>query len=612
MTGPYRVLLALVSAAILAAMWPAGASALAPGDLDPSFGTGGVSVPRLGAGSAPGAQIKAVALQPDGKIVLAGSGSDGSGHDAFLVARLDPNGQLDPTFGNGGELLVQLDSGPSPSSEATAVALQPDGKILVGGQSQTTAFVLARLTPNGSFDPSFAQDGKLFDPQPSEGFYTPLPATTAVAVQPDGQILIGGTLLDYHATDMLVARINGGNGTFDASFGDHGVVLKQLENSGARFLTQANALALEPDGKIVTTGYVGNDSLSSLLVTRLGAGGGVDGSFGNQGAVQHNVFDPNCGGSTDTGNALAIQPDGKLVIAGHAGGTTNCASPQSNPVLVARLNGDDGSFDQSFGNGGIVAPDLGSGASPFASLNAVALQPDGGIVVAGSATGNDGRDELLVARLGSDGSFDPTFANAGTYRHQFDGTGMSDATALALQPDGDVIVAGLTSSSTPGSTRALVVRLIGLPDISVSPLAPGSPSRASAGARARVSALRLSPVSFAAANAGASIASDTGTSVSYRDNQPASTRFTVLKPRRGVRHAGRCLKPGRGRSGRACTRYVAVGSFRHHDTRGNNSFHFTGRVARHKLAAGLYRLRALPSFGGRKGHAAHRRFRIVP
>ncbi len=158
-------------------------------------------------------------------------------------------------------------------------------------------------------------------------------------------------------------------------------------------------------------------------------------------------------------------------------------------------------------------------------------------------------------------------------------------------------------------------------DSSVAPISltvAGAP----APAVAAVSSLKVKPHTFPAAGRGAQSitrtrtrtrtrARRTGTTISYRDTQAATTTFTVLRPRRGIKRARKCVKPRRGQHGRRCTRYVAVGKFTHRDRAGANSFHFTGRVRGHKLSPGSYRLRAVPRFARRNGRTITASFRIV-
>ncbi len=160
---------------------------------------------------------------------------------------------------------------------------------------------------------------------------------------------------------------------------------------------------------------------------------------------------------------------------------------------------------------------------------------------------------------------------------------------------------GFTASEGPLGSGVATVALT---------VAPAPPP-----AIAAVSRLRISPFRFPAATKGASITRTrkrkTGTNVSYRDTQAATTTFTVLQPRRGIRRGRSCVKPKRGQRGRRCTRYVAVGKFTHRDRAGANSFHFSGRVRGRKLAPGTYRLQAVPRFAGRNGRAIFNSFRIV-
>jgi len=281
-------------------------------------------------------------------------------------------------------------------------------------------------------------------------------------------------------------------------------------------------------------------------------------------------------------------------------------------ALVARFHSD-GRLDDAFADHGWLATQLGAGGdSALTQVNALALQPDGKIVLAGPATDSRLNNQFLVARLsGSDGGFDPAFGSDGKVLRQF-GTGdsgVSEVHALALQPEGRIIAAG----SADG--EALIVGLLGQPP-APPPTPPVTPPNVVPGpapiSLAAVSKLRLSPVVFAAANRGGSVSRRTGTTVSYVDSVAAVTTFTVLRPARGVRSGGRCLMPRHGRRGRACTRWVAIGGFRHQDQAGTNRFHFTGRIRHRKLAPGRYRLQAIPRFRGRTGGRTTTHFRITP
>jgi hypothetical protein len=278
-----------------------------------------------------------------------------------------------------------------------------------------------------------------------------------------------------------------------------------------------------------------------------------------------------------------------------------------------RLTGAGGGFDPSFGSDGKLLEPFGSGGPRFSTARALLIQPDGKLVLGGTASDVRGSNELLVARLfGGDGSLDPSFGNGGTVLTQLGGgpSGSSEVAALALQPDGKIVAAGFAGSS------AMVTRLLGE---APPPSAGGGTGGGGGGGNnvtpsttiATLSKLGIVPSVFVAADSGPTISRTVGAQVSYEDTQAVTTLFTVFKRSRGVLHKHRCMKPSRRRSGKRCTRWPVVGRFTHADRVGLNSFHFSGRLHGRKLKPGRYRLRARPRFAGPTGQAIEVRFRIV-
>jgi uncharacterized delta-60 repeat protein len=340
----------------------------ADGSPDASFGSQGAVLTTI-----PDAFVygDAAVLQPDGKIVVAGFDDSTAGPNEFLLARYDPDGTLDPTFGAGGIVTTLVGDG---NSEALGVALQPDGKIVAGGDaidSNVNRSALVRYLPDGSLDTSFGTDGIVLDTQAGENGFA------GIALQPDGKILGVGQLSGMVPYNDLAAtpltRFDS-DGTLDPSFGSGGM-------SDAP-TGQAAALALQPDGKIVVVGERAN----AFAVTRVDPDGTADPSFGSDGTVTT----PMGPGSNDP-SAVVIQPDAKIVVVGGSqGGFT-----------VARYN-PDGSLDANFGSGGIVTTLSSDSQGPDwvdAAASSVALQPDGKIDVAGrSDWGGQTGDELSLAR----------------------------------------------------------------------------------------------------------------------------------------------------------------------------------------------------------------------
>jgi uncharacterized delta-60 repeat protein len=382
----------------------------ANGSLDPSFGNDGVVETSIPDGYA---EANAAVLQPDGKIVVAGDYQSAENGAEFALARYDSNGSLDTSFGSGGIVLTQVQD---VSSKAFGVVLQPDGKIVAGGEATSSTgsgSALVRYLSNGWLDTSFGTGGVVFSTQPGENGFA------ALALQPDGKILGVGqtTPLTRYDTD----------GSLDTTFGSGGI-------SGAS-TPQAAALALQADGKIVVAGGTSN----SFVLVRVDPGGAVDPSFGANGVVTT----PMGSGSAEA-SGVAIQPDGKIVAAG----TTR---PQSNALITVARYDEDGSLDSTFGSGGVAATQP-SGTSGGGGA-AVGLQPDGRVDVAGWAEPNGWvqtefalaryivTSTLTVSKNGS-GSGSVTSSPAGI------GCGATCSTSFAPSP------VTLTASAAVGSTFA--------------------------------------------------------------------------------------------------------------------------------------------------------------
>ncbi|MFO0841515.1 MAG: hypothetical protein U0797_03810 [Gemmataceae bacterium] len=326
------------------------------GSLDATFGSGGKAFADF-----PGSYIKdwryaqsyASALYPpagtvnDGKIVLAGDHLTSNNGDLFALARFNPNGTLDPTFGTAGEVTTILPVSIPLRNGAHGVVIQPDGKIVAGGGS-ANGFVLARYNTNGTLDTTFGSGGKVV---------TSLGAHSDVAtllLQPNGKLIVAGDTWASGGDLWEVARYNP-NGSLDTSFGNGGIV-------GGTFGAGADVTgaALYPSGtanasKVVVVGSISGGG----GMARYNPDGSLDSTFGTGGKVNTATTSP---------RAVAIEADGKLVIPG----------PYNGGPALSRFN-PDGSADGTFGTGGISA-----GPAPFGPANAVALQPNGDIVVAGS------------------------------------------------------------------------------------------------------------------------------------------------------------------------------------------------------------------------------------
>jgi uncharacterized delta-60 repeat protein len=377
-----------------------------PGDLDTTFGSGGKKTVNFGGTDA----ARAVLVQPNGRVVAAGGGGPAS---SFCVVRLrSANGTLDPTFGSGGKRVVDLGSD---DESVYGAALQPDGKIVLAGDSRLQPAVV-RLKANGALDTTFDGDGKkLFS-------WGAIGRVTAVVVAPNGKILLGG-FSGPEGGNIQVARMTA-KGALDTTFGAGGIAT--VDFGATEF---GAAIARQADGRILVAGQ---SSAGGAVIARLRATGVLDTDFGGDGRVTL----PG-GGSL---SAVLVQPDRNIVVAGNASGSAM--------MTVTRLK-PDGSLDAAFGSAGTTTVAFGSLANP---LGGAARQPDGKIVVAGYT--QDGED-VAVARLNTNGSLDATFGTGGKATVDFGVATFGNAVALA--PNGRIVVAGQKT----GNDDFAVARLVG-------------------------------------------------------------------------------------------------------------------------------------------------------
>jgi uncharacterized delta-60 repeat protein len=389
--------------------------------LDASFAGSGKTLISFGDGAC---AAYAVAIQPDGRIVVAGATNIYSS-SGLAMARLNTNGSLDLSFGVNGKVTTPG------VDDASAVAIQSDGKIVAGGGY--SEFELARYNTNGSLDTSFGSNG-----------VTTLPFSNgdghvrAVQLQSNGKIIAAGYANDANGKDQFtLARFNT-NGTLDTTFGSGGTVMTTF--SGVATLSSAYGAGIQPDGKIVAGGFdlyatSGATVESDLAAARYQTNGALDFSFGSLGRATNNVG----GGTLDFAYAMAIQPDGKIVLAGGAGINTLPPIQYGNGnVFVALARFDtNGAPDTTFGNYGTVITQVGAFSDYALSM---AIQPNGKILVAGAS--QNGNYEWFVQRYNSDGSNDPTYGDNGVRFVNF-GSGTNEiAYAMALDSSGRAVVVG--------------------------------------------------------------------------------------------------------------------------------------------------------------------------
>jgi len=412
----------------------------AAGSLDPGFGNGGKVLTDFG-GRAD--EAFGVAIQSDRRIVVAGRTTGTAPNDTtFALARYNADGGLDLSFGSGGKVTTSFPQG---LSEAWTLAIQQDGKIVVAGDlgvsSSHAVFAVARYNTNGALDPGFGAGG-LTTVDFGSGFHT----ANAIAIESDGKIVLAGSVTapSFASSQFGVARLNA-DGTLDSGFGNGGMATGSANSTFAG----AYGVSIQPDGKIVAAGYAGpnRNALQMSLVRYLGSGA-LDAGFGTGGSVSTGFF-----GLGDQARDAYPLADGRLLVVG----TATVAQSHFN-VALARYN-PDGRLDTSFGTAGKLATEFPGGS---ASGSRAVLQPDGKIIVAGlfSPSGKTAVQSAL-ARYDADGTLDQGFGTGGLISTDVNGI-FDPARAVALQADGNIVVAGDSQKTADGySQDFLVLRYLG-------------------------------------------------------------------------------------------------------------------------------------------------------
>jgi uncharacterized delta-60 repeat protein len=440
----------------------------AGGGLDPTFGVRGTAKPHLGFAAID------MAVQSDGKTLAVGRLNK-----EWVVARLDAKGALDRSFGGGDGLAsVRFDDDPFPDH----IAIQPGGKIVVAGIRSNDSvvgdftgddeFVLARFTRDGSLDPTFGSGGKV---AAAFGGHTFPFVGRALAIQPDGKILLAAGEQDFHflptpnfEADFFVGRLNA-DGSKDKTFGlqaspGHPTRTGFVQTDMGGF-DLPSAIAIQPDGKIVVGGtkngqHVGDEfGQHEFLVARYNANGTLDKSFDGNGKLATHMAG-NKIDSFDELTSIVVQPDGKII----AGGLSR------RQFALVRYNVN-GSIDTNFA-GGRVFTELSSGQDAVSEL---LLDVRGNITAVGSVDARDASPhfgkKLAAVQYLSNGQLDRSFGTGGVAKFE---TGSIQAAGAARAPGGKIVVAGGQGSQTTLVRFAQATPIVEVKDLLNNQTAEGS------------------------------------------------------------------------------------------------------------------------------------------
>jgi uncharacterized delta-60 repeat protein len=375
------------------------------GSLDTFFGNGGKATFSFGTGFD---FVNAVAVQTDGKIILAGYAENGGNLD-FALMRLQADGTIDSAFGINGKVTTDIGGN---EEQIVGLVLQTDGKIVVSGATDNgihSDIALARYNSDGNLDTAFDTDGIVVTAFSNLNEYS-----SDIAIQSDGKIVITGEAENGANTDFFVARYET-NGTLDAAFGANGRTITDFANSE----DGATSLGLQTDGKIVVGGYTGNLLNPDFALARYNADGTIDTTFGTNGKTITDFV-----GNADFVNDIAIRSNGTIIAVGHSYNVAN-----SDLAVAQYLSG--GNLDATFGTNGKVMTPIG--ASDDFGI-ATAIQPDNKIVVAG-ASFNGANDDFAVARYLAAAPTAATVSVSGQVL-KTNGIGISNATVKLTDSNG--------------------------------------------------------------------------------------------------------------------------------------------------------------------------------
>ncbi|NCC24322.1 MAG: tetratricopeptide repeat protein [Deltaproteobacteria bacterium] len=367
------------------------------------------------------------AVQPDGRIVVAGYANDGT-KTVILVLRRLPDGSPDESFGQAGHVLFEM----STDQRALGLALGPDGSIYVAGYVRLDGFrdiLVLKFQPSGELDRTHVHS--------SPGTFTDI--AFGLAVQADGRVLVVGEHSNGSDQDLVVLRLDA-DLVPDPTFGQNGLV---TFNGGGQ--DKGFAVAVDDNGRIVAVGahVPQGQTKENLLVLGLTADGRLDPDFATNGVFTYGLE----GDNSDYANFVDLQPDGRIVVAGSA------HDGQAFKIVLLRLHAD-GALDTGFGDQGVVV--FRDSAAVFDYAYGVAVQNNGRIVLAGVS--NDGvADKAVVLRFESNGSLDTGFGNQGTFVFSGPGPGPDRAHGLDIQKDGNIVVTGYANDGQ--ANEILVFRL---------------------------------------------------------------------------------------------------------------------------------------------------------
>ncbi|MEO8287979.1 MAG: delta-60 repeat domain-containing protein [Chloroflexota bacterium] len=399
------------------------------GKLDNSFDVDGRTTTDVGSTND---EARDVVVQPDGKIVVMGETWTGPyNRPRFALTRYKPNGKLDQSFGDGGMIIENISGSEYDTGNPCALLLQPDGKLLIAGTTldpvlHQWVFALLRYNADGTLDAKFGDRGKTLTPIDQKQYSQSEDEIHSIALAPDGKIVAAG-ITGRYPHNFAATRYNK-DGSLDETFGNEGRVITAFPSDA-----NARAVAVQPDGKVVVAGYAsleGGKEHQDYTMVRYNIDGSLDEAFGDQGIVMTDFAN-----KQDWAYSMVLRPDGKIVLAGPVEIDARLCGAYICSVFgygFAQYN-TDGSLDDDFGDSGTISYKYGGSDGNYDLLRL----PDGKLLAAGHVSNND----FGLALLNEDGTPVKSFGTKGWATASF-GPYTDRANAIAMQPDGKIVAVG--------------------------------------------------------------------------------------------------------------------------------------------------------------------------
>src|SRR3989338_3716307 len=412
-----------------------------PGTLDTSFNVDGIVVHNNAAGGDGSDYGNSITIDSNGKILVTGYSYSSSGNDDMSIWRYNSDGTLDTTFNSNGSIpgIVVHNSaaGGNGGDSGNSITIDLNGKILVTGYSHNGNnydMSIWRYNSNGTLDTTFGGgDGIVVHDGAAGGYGGDY--GSSIRTDSSGKILVTGYSYSTNYTyDMVIWRYNT-NGKLETSFSSDGIVVHD-NAAGGNGSDYGNSITIDSNGKILVTGYSSSGDYDDMVIWRYNTDGTLDTTFGGGDGIV--VHDGAAGGdSDDKGGSITIDSSGKILVTGYS------ENGNDFDMVIWRYK-TDGTFDTTFGSGGIVVHNSAAGGNSDDKGGSITIDSSGKILVTGYSKNASPNADMSIWRYNTNGTLDTTFDGDGIVVHDSAAGGNSSdgGYSITIDSNGNILVTG--------------------------------------------------------------------------------------------------------------------------------------------------------------------------